>query len=147
MTWTNPPTKVTEARDAIIACAAATTLGCGTTTQANYPEAGLKTTTLPFYVLSEAEYSAERHAPGESYGRGQISATFYLDPAVITIGQAEEAGHDLVLQLSELTGDNLFIVGATRSLCSRVRRSKVAATVDGAARSYFTLQIAIQWEG
>lgn len=147
MSWTNPPTKITEARDAIVACTAATTLGCGATAAYHYPEAGLKTTSLPFCVLSEAEYSAERHAPGESYGRGQINSTFYFDPAAITIGQAEEAGHDLVLQLTELIDANLFITGASRSLCSRVRRSKVAATVDGAARSYFTLQIAIQWEG
>lgn len=147
MSWTNPPTKITEARDALILCAAAPTLGCGTTASHHYPEAGLKSTALPFCVLSESEYSAERHAPGESYARGQISVTYYLDPGTITIGQAEEAGHDLVLQLSELTDANLFITGATRSLCSRVRRSKVAATVDGSARSYFTLQIQIQWEG
>ena len=147
MTWTSPPTKVTEARDAIIACASAATLGCGTTASYHYPEAGLKTTALPFCVLTESEYSAERHAPGESYGRGQISATFYIDPAVTDIGTAEEAGHDLVLQLSELTDAKLFVTGASRSLCSRVRRSKVAATVDGAARAYFTLQIQINWEG
>jgi hypothetical protein len=147
MTWADPPTKVVEARDAIVACAAAVTLGCGSTPAYHYPEAGLKTTTMPFCVLSEAEYTAERHAPGESYARGSISATFYLDPAVTSIGTAEEAGHDLVLQLSELTGESLFIAGATRSLCSRVRRSKVAASADGAARSYFTLQIQIAWEG
>jgi hypothetical protein len=131
----------------MILCAAATTLGIGATGAYHYPEAGLKTTALPFCVLTEAEYSAERHAPGESYARGQIGATIYLDPAAIDMGTAEEAGHDLVLQLSELTGAALFITGATRSLCSRIRRSKIAATVDGAARSYFTLQIAIEWEG
>ena len=147
MSWVSPPTKIVEARDAIIACAAATTLGCSTSAAYHYPEAGLKTTALPFCILSESEYSAERHAPGESYARGQISATFYFDPGVIAIGTAEEAGHDLVLQLSELIGENLFVTSASRSLCSRVRRSKVAATVDGAARSYFTLQIQIQWEG
>ena len=145
MSWTSPPTKIVEARDAIIACAAAATLGCSTTAVYHYPEAGLKTTALPFCVLSESECSAERHAPGESYSRGQISATFYFDPGVIAVGTAEEAGYNLALQLTELTGDKLFITNASRSLCSRVRRSKVAATVDGSARSYFTMQIQTQW--
>lgn len=148
MSYTNPPDKITEARDAIVACAAASTLGCGATAAYHYPEAGLKNTALPFCVLTESEeYQAERHAPGESYGRGSVRATFYLDPSVVTLGQAESASRDIVHQLCELTGDHLFIVNATRSLASRVRRSKAAAAVNGDARSYFTLQIMITWEG
>ena len=148
MTWIDPPAKVIEARDAVVACAAAAALGCAATGAYHYPEAGLKTTALPFCVVTEGDdYQAERHAPGESYASGSIRLLFYLDPSIVSVGAAESAGRDIVHQLSELQGDHLFITSAVRSLCSRVRRSKVAATVDGAARSYFTMQIVINWEG
>jgi len=132
----------------MILCAGAATLGCSTSGFYHYPEAGLKTTALPFCILTEGEdYQAERHAPGESYGVGSVRGTFYLDPATTTIGQAEQACRELVHQLAELQGDNLFITSATRSLASRVRRSKIAATNDGAARSYFTIQVTVSWQG
>lgn len=147
MSWIDPPNKITECRDAIIACAASSTLGLGSSAQFHYPDAGLKSTALPFAILNEDFYRAERHAPGESYAEGSISLTCYLDPAVITTGIAEQAGRDLAHQLAELTGGNLLIRDVTRSLCSRVRKAKIAATVDGAARSYFTMQMTIAWEG
>lgn len=149
MTWTNPPDKIIEARDAIISCTASTTLGLALAqvAQYHYPTAALKTDTIPFCTLEEAEYSAERSAPGESYARGRVLAIFTLDPAVITMGSAERACKDLANQLCELTGDNIFITGATRTLASKVRKSKTAATVDGAARSYYTIQVSMDWEG
>lgn len=147
MSWTSPPDKIVEARDAMIACASASTLGIGTTASYHYPLGALKTDTIPFCVLEEGDYEAERHAPGESYGRGRISATLYLDPATIAMGAAEEAARDLCHQLVELTGDNLFITGAKRGLSSKPRKSKVAATVNGDARSYYTLQLTMDWEG
>lgn len=147
MSWLSPPDKIVEARDAMIACAAATTLGLSSTSSYHYPLGALRTDALPFCVLEESDYGAERNAPGESYARGRISATLYLDPAIIAQGAAEQAARNLVHQLAETTGDALFITSASRGLASKVRRSKVAASVDGAARSYFTLQITIDWEG
>lgn len=147
MTWTDAPDKIEQARDAIKACAASATLGCNTDGQANYPDAGLKTTAFPFYVLEEAEYGAERVAPGRSFGRGRIVARFYLNPDAITQGQAEQACRDLVHQLMELEGEYVFLLNATRSLASRVRRSKAAAAVDGASRKFFTIEVSMEWEG
>ena len=147
MSWTSPPDKIVEARDAILACAASSTLGLGSSGSYHYPLAAVKTDTLPFCVLEETEYGMERHAPGESYGRGRITAIFYIDPAVLAMGAAEEAARDLVDQLVSLTGDALFITSARRGLSTKPRKSKTAGTVNSDARSYFTLQISMEWEG
>lgn len=146
MSWTAPSAIITAARDGMASCAAAATLGIGSTSAYHYPEAGLKSTALPFVVLSDSiEY--ERHAPGESYGRGQVTATIYLDPATIGIPAAETAAGLIAQQMCELTGDNLFVTTCQRSMASRIRRSKIAATNDGAARTYFTVELTISWEG
>lgn len=146
MSWTDPSTILAAARDGMASCAAASTLGIGSTDVYHYPEAGLKTTPLPFVVLSDSvEY--ERHAPGESYGRGQVTATIYLSPDTIGIPAAETAAGLLAQQMVELTGDNLFVTTCQRSMASRIRRSKIAAANDGAARTYFTIELLIGWEG
>jgi hypothetical protein len=147
MSWIDPPGIIFYAREVIKDTAAATALGIAGDSSYHYPEAGLKTSTLPFVVLSDQSFEAERHAPGESYARGSVGVTIYLDPAVRSVGFAEQAGADLCRQLSEVTGDALFITKVTRSLCSRIRRSKAAATADGSARSYFTMALSIEWEG
>jgi len=147
VSWDTPPDKITEARDAMLACAGASTLGLGSAASYHYPLGNLRTSALPFCVLEETDYTAERNAPGESYAQGRITATIYADPAVLAIGAAEQAGRALAHELSELTGDALFITRATRGLASKVRRSKIAATVDGASRSYFTMQVSIEWQG
>jgi hypothetical protein len=146
MTWTGPSDLITAARDAMAATTSAATLGVGSTSVYHYPDAGIKTTALPFVVLSDDMLEYERHAPGESYGRGEIKAVLYLDPDTLTTGAAETAAGLVCQQLAEgATG--LFVTSASRTLASRVRRSKVAATVDGAARKFFTLEISIRWEG
>src|SRR5690349_20492515 len=112
MTWENPPDKIVEARDAIVACAAATTLGCGSTDAYKYPLGALKTDPIPFCVLEEGDYAAECHAPGDSYARGRILATFCLSPEIISMGSAEQAARNLVHQLAVTTRYALFITAA-----------------------------------
>jgi hypothetical protein len=146
MTWTGPSDLITAARDAMAATAAASTLGVTSTGVYHYPDAGIKTTALPFVVLSDDLLEYERHAPGESYGKGEIKAVLYLDPDTLTTGAAETAAGLLCQQITEGT-EGLVVTSASRSLASRVRRSKVAATNDGAARKFFTLEISIRWEG
>ena len=146
MSWTNPPDLITSARDAIKACASATTLGVSSDATWHYPDAGLKTTALPFAILTHEPPQVERHAQGESYARGTVEATLYLSPATLTTGQAETALLSLARELCEQT-TGLFITGAVPSLASRVRRSKTAGTVNGDAREYFTLSLSLSWEG
>jgi hypothetical protein len=146
MTWTGPSDLITAARDAMAATTAASTLGISSTAAYHYPDAGLKTTALPFAVLADEVIEYERHAHGESYGKGEIKAVLYLDPDTITTGAAETAAALMCQQICEGT-TGLFVTSASRSLASRVRRSKVAATNDGAARKFFTLEITMRWEG
>jgi hypothetical protein len=139
----NAPEIVVAAQAALAACASIGSLA----TSYHYPEAGLKTTALPFAVLAEGDYAAERVAAGETFERGTVVATFYIDSAITTQGAAEKAAAAVCRELSSLTGAQLFVTSASRSLASKVRRSKVAATNDSASRSYFTIQLTMEYSG
>lgn len=144
MSWdANSPTKCVEARDAMMACAASAALA----TSYHYPDAPLKTTAFPFAVLRPGSYRAERSAHGESYGRGSVVATFYVDPSVTTPAAVEAAAATLCAQLAELTGEYLLITSAECSMASRVRRAKAASAADGSSRQYVTIEVTVEWEG
>lgn len=153
MTWTNPPTKITEARDRLLECATVQAILTGLTTpqqqaRFHYPEADPVTDTYPYFVLNRVSEKAILLTVGGSTGEGVIELGLYVDDAVST--GTLEGYITIARELVELTTEGLYVIEAEMMRASRPTPA-LQASDDGSqvetGKSFASIVGTLQWEG
>jgi hypothetical protein len=153
VSWTNPPTKITEARDRLLECATIQAILTGLTTQQkqdrfHYPEADPVSDTMPFFVMCREQEDYSLLTSGGSTGSGQIEWVLYADDSVNT--GTLEGYMSVAKELVELVTEGLYVIRATVKRASRPTPS-MQATDDGGqvetGKSFATIAGMMDWEG
>lgn len=114
--------------------------------QLHYPGADILNDTYPLLIACEGDpYEAERSAPGESIGRCSIEGLAYFD-GTFPIGKGEAIMRDYVHQLCE-HDVGLFIVKASSSRASKVKRRQRSGAAMSTGKSFYTCAWRAEWEG
>jgi hypothetical protein len=152
MSWTNPPTKITEARDRLLECASIQTLFTGLSAgdqelRFHYPDADALTSSLPYIVLSRNDEDYSLVAAGAESGTGEIEAVIYVDDSS-SVGTVE-ALITVARELLRLRTEGLFIIRARATRSSDTNSAMEAGEDSGAdqGRLFRTITITMNWEG
>lgn len=147
MTWRAPPTKVVEARDRLLA-SSPTFSSLFPVARCHFPKFSVLTDALPAALFQRNPTTYERHAPGESYGKGQVVAVLYFDATIHDIDAAEEYADRIAKEVCEWEHEGLFITACTPSMCSDPSDAQRAAAGDTTnGKSYRTITLLLTWEG
>lgn len=154
MTWTNPPTKITEARDRLLECATVQAILTGLTTQQkqdrfHFPDADPTSDTMPYFVLTrEAEEYQLLTAAGGSFGAGQIEWNLFADDSVTT--GSLEGYISIAQELVALDTEGLYVIRATVRRASRptpmLQASDDAGQIE-TGKSFAAITGTMDWEG
>jgi hypothetical protein len=104
MTWTNPPTKVTELKTLLQASTSLTTAGI---TNYHYPYIDTEVDTLPAVVLGISNTKVQKLSPGEAGITGTLICDIYH--ATYTIGRLEQLAEDVAFDLCQWSGAHLTV--------------------------------------
>ncbi len=157
MTWTNPPTIITNWRDALLATPTIQALLVGLTSgqqqaRFNYPHALAAdfAVGLPMWVLGRARQRAKLLSVGHSFGEGGVEAIGYF-ASTSDIGTIEgqiQVAHDLV-ELNN-AGNYLYIIEAEVERSSQPSPAQLATADGGQTRTSvpcYTILYMAEWEG
>lgn len=117
MVWTNPPTEVTNFRDALIATTTiGTTLGIAAAA-VHYPYADPTSDTMPLIVIDASDLEGQRDDVGGSILVGKFEATILFANS-LDVGTIEGYRYHIARELVEWMSENLAI---TRTRVSRAQ--------------------------
>lgn len=148
MSWPiDAPPKATEARDRLLA-SSATFSAKFPVARCHFPTFNIRTDPLPAALFQRFTYRAERHAPGESYGKGQVTAVLYFDAEVYSIAQAELIADLICDEVCQWEGEGLFVTSCVAAMATDPSDAQRAAANDTAkGKNYRTITLLLDWEG
>lgn len=148
MSWDDDaPPKATECRDRLLA-SSATFSAKFPVARCHFPTFNIRTDLLPASLFQRFTYRAERHAPGESYGKGQVTVVLYFDAEVYSIGQAERIADTICDEVCQWEGEGLCVTSCVAAMATDPSDAQRAAANDTAkGRNYRTITLLLDWEG
>lgn len=145
--WEDPTEILEAARALMLECPTFADL-IGGAANCHYPRFDVTQDGLPAALFEEGEYEAERHAHGQSYGKGTVVVVLYVESDSVTLGQLEKQAAAICREAAAWDGESLAITSARRGRATDPSEAqRVCANDTGGAASYRTITILLPWEG
>jgi len=148
MAWAAENDSITTmARDRMLS-SSALFLASFPTARCHFPSFDVKASgALPAAVFQRVFYRAERHAPGEYYGKFRVIVVLYV-ATTTTIGVLEKLADDICNEVADWTEEGLAVTNCEAGMATDPSDAQKAAANDSSKGvKYRTITITMDGEG